>query len=399
MYETALRKLLPIFRRLLPENQPTELTRQLVAIPSINPPGEERKVIEHCAGLLEAWGFRIQLISGKEPRLNLVAKKTYGKGGKSLILNGHLDVVPVGDEKSWTFDPFSGAITQNRLYGRGAADMKGGVAAMIYGAWLVEHAQVDMGDAEIVFHLVSDEESGGFQGTRVLMENGAENAVAAVIAEPTDLHVVLAQKGTLWNRITIKGKSAHGATPHLGINAIEKMAAFIPYLKNLDLSGTHELLGSPSLNIGVIQGGDKINSVPGICSVDIDRRCLPDENPVEIERELDDLLTRFSRQKGVPCFRERLMLAEPAEVASDTDIAVIAQDCLSSLFGIERPFQGISGFTDARYYIRQAGIPAILLGPGHINQAHVVDEFVDITQLKNAAIVYALMIAALFGRI
>lgn len=248
-------QLIKKFRELLPESQPLELTRRLVSFESENPPGKEKEVLEFLYDLLKGWGFDTKLVYTYSGRANLIASFKCGRGGKKLLFNGHLDVVPAGDRSRWSRQPFSAEVHENHLYGRGSADMKGGVAAMLYAVRLVRKTGIDLGDAEVIFHLVSDEESGGSQGAGFLVDQGLGGADAAIVPEPTNLEVVVAEKGTYWVRVNVRGKSAHGATPQLGVNAIEKMAMLLPRLIAMDLSTSHPLLGQPTLNLGLINGG------------------------------------------------------------------------------------------------------------------------------------------------
>jgi acetylornithine deacetylase/succinyl-diaminopimelate desuccinylase family protein len=385
------------FQALLPRDQPVELAKRLIGFPSENPPGKEKEISEFLSGLLVQWGFEVKETHRTEGRPNLAATMKFGNGGRRLIFNGHLDVVPAGDPGLWNTNPYEGVIRDGCLFGRGAADTKGGVAAMLYGALLVKEAGIDLGDAELVLHLVSDEESGGDQGSGHLASVGIARGDAAIVVEPTDLNIVIAQKGTLWFRITMGGVAAHASTPHLGVNAISRMAALIPILEGMSREARHPLLGEPTINVGTIKGGSKVNSVPDLCAIELDRRCLPGEKIAEIEKELAGAIAGFAAgQKGAARF-ERIMFAEPCEVSPSERIVETALRNQERVLGKRTDLLGSTGFTDARIYVLRAGTPAILLGPGNISQAHTVNEFVSVESLRLASVLFAMITADFFG--
>ena len=387
------------FLSLLPPHEPHTLAQRLVSFASENPPGNEAEVSSYAADWLSDQGFEVTQVASPQGRPNLVASLKQGRGARRLIFNAHLDVVPAGDPAGWRSPPYSAQIRDGRLYGRGAADTKGGAAAMLYGAWLIKKAGLDLGDAELILHLVSDEESGGSQGTGHLAAMGYAKADGAVVVEPTGLKVVTAEKGTLWFRITIKGVAAHAAAPHLGVNAIEKMALLMPRLKKLVGDIHHPLLGGPTLNLAVIRGGNKINTVPDVCTLELDRRCLPNEGADIIEQDLEAILADFSKDEGVAVEKERLMYAEPCEVSAGESIVRTALRSLECVLGSRADIMGISGFTDARIYAGRAGTPAILIGPGELGQAHTTNEFVAIDQLRQASLLFAMITADFFGAV
>ncbi|WP_054032234.1 M20 family metallopeptidase [Desulfatitalea tepidiphila] len=381
------------FEDLLPPEEPLEMAKRLIAFQSENPPGMEAEISEYLEKWLSAEEFEVSRVLSPQGRPNLVATLRAKGGGKRLIYNGHMDVVPAGDPGVWTSPPYAPEIRSGRLYGRGAADTKGGTAAFIYGAWLIKQAGLNLGHSELVLHLVSDEESGGSHGTGFLASKGLAKADAAVVVEPTGMKIATAEKGTLWYRITIKGVAAHAAVPHLGVNAIEKMGKLLPRLKDMIGETRHPILGEPTLSIGVISGGSKINTVADSCFIEVDRRCLPNEQTEVIEQRLEDILADFGKNEEIKLYKERLMYAEPSEIAANEKIVTISLSNIERVIGNRPEIFGISGFTDARYYMRQAGTPAILLGPGNMNQAHTTDEYVEVDQLRRSALIFALITA------
>ena len=378
---------------LLPDDEPAGLAGRLIEFETENPPGNEGPAIEQLTRVLDDWGFDTQVYFTDFGRSNLVAQIGWGKRKRRLILNGHLDVVPAGDHASWRRPPYIASLEDGRLYGRGSADMKGGVAAMMWGVRLVTLAGIEPQDAEVVLHLVSDEETGGLQGTEWLIGHVPFEAEAAIVGEPTDLNVVVAGKGALWSRLTVKGKPAHGSVPHLGVNAIEKMARLIVRLGDLELPGDHPLLGGATLNVGTITGGSKINVVADSCSIEVDRRVLPGETKETVEAEFRRAIETLGRQEDADAAMEVTLFAEPFEIDPDQRIVRAALSAVEAVTGDSRQPKGARGFTDARFYAGQCGMPAIILGPGSISQAHTANEFVWVSQLRDAAVIYALIIA------
>ncbi len=392
------RDLIKTLAPLLPDDEPASLAQRLVRFPTENPPGNEAGVIEHLAEVVQDWGFETELLGTDTGRVNLVARVGWGKRSRRILFNGHLDVVPPGDQAAWTRTPFEGRIADGRLWGRGAADMKGGVAAMLWAARLIQLADEEPDDAEIVFHLVSDEETGGTHGTKFLVDRGLARADAAVVGEPTGLNVVIASKGALWTRATVKGKSAHGSLPHLGENAIERMAGFIFRLMELPQAGEHRLLGPPTINLGTISGGSKINVVPDRCAIEIDQRVLPGTSPDQARGVLRTLAEKYTAETGVGVDLEEILFAEPYEIDASERIVEAALEAAAAITHEPKTPKGARGFTDARFYVLEAGIPTIILGPGSISQAHTADEFITIEDLRRAAVLYAMIINEMFWR-
>ena len=198
-----------------------------------------------------------------------------------------------------------------------------------------------------------------------LSRKGVFQGDAALVGEPTDLQPVIAQKGALWLKISTFGKSAHGSTPHLGENAIEKMTKVIEALKSLPMEKDHPLLGKPTLNIGTIWGGTKINVVPERCEIAVDRRLLPGEKKEELLETMSCLLD--SIQSHDSSFRykiEETDFTDPTEIDPQEEIVRVSSEAIQEVRGERPEIRGFSGFTDGRFYIQQGKIPTVILGPG-----------------------------------
>jgi len=370
-----------------------DLTIQLVQTSTENPPGNEKVAAQFLKSILPKMGFKIKTVHSPKGRWNLIAEKRWGRGGRTLIFNGHLDVVPAGDPSQWKYPPFQGKLYKGRIYGRGASDMKSGIASFIHALSMIDRSEISLHQGAVILHLVSDEESHGHQGMGFLTQRGGIQGDAALVGEPTDLHPVIAHKGALWLRISTFGKSAHSAKPHLGVNAIEKMIKLMDRLNSLPLEKEHPLLGKPTLSIGTIQGGTKINVVPDRCEIEVDRRMLPGEKKEEVLGVMKEILDSLQSQDSLFQYRmEEIDYAEPSEVDPEEEIVRVGVEAIQEVLGKKPPLRAFSGFTDSRFYINQCHIPTLVFGPGDTNQIHTTDESVEVEALVHAAHIYGLIL-------
>ncbi len=362
-------------------NAVTRLLRDLVAIPSVNPgllgedadtPGEE-PVAAYLADLAQKHGLDVERQPVLPGRRNLLVRlRPAGKVRQRILLAPHMDVVPA---EAAQFKP---RIQDGRLYGRGACDTKGCVAAYFHALCQLAKRKQRPRHTEIIFVGLVDEEHMQ-SGSRAYAKKGPK-ADLAIVGEPTKLQVVTAHKGDLWWQLKVTGKAAHGATPHLGVSAVHLMARTVEvlltdYAESLR-QNEHPLLGSPTINIGVIQGGTQPNIVPEACSIDIDRRTLPGETEASVRKEIlaklrpHGLKPDFLDLRGVPC--------DPLE--TNPALPLVQQFMKAAR---RRRNLGVDFFTDAAP-LASAGIPAILYGPGDIAQAHTAEEWIELSQLERA---------------
>ena len=385
--------------RFIRKKELVDLTIQLIQIPTENPPGNEKGAAKLLKPFLSKMGFKIKTALSPKGRWNLIAEKRWGKGGRTLIFNGHLDVVPAGNPSQWKYPPFQGKLRRGKIYGRGSSDMKSGIASFLQALSTIERSKIPLHQGAVLLHLVSDEESHGHQGMGFLAQRELIQGDAALVGEPTDLQPVIAQKGALWLRIFTIGKSAQGSRPHLGVNAVGKMMKLIDRFNSIPLKKEHPLLGKPTFNIGTIRGGTKINIVPDGCEVEVDRRMLPGENKVKAWGEIREILESLRLED--PLFRyrmEEIDFAEPSEVNPEEEIVRIGVEAIQEVTGKKPPPSGFSGFTDSRFYINQCHIPTLILGPGGTDQSHTTDESVKADALVHAAHIYALIILEFLSR-
>ncbi|MDH4111120.1 MAG: M20 family metallopeptidase [Actinomycetota bacterium] len=369
--------------------------RALIAAKSENPGGTEDEAASVASGILSGLGAVPEIVRSEAGRPSVVAS-IGTDAGPSLAWNGHLDVVPAGSLDTWGHDPWAGDIdAEGRLVGRGAADMKGPIAAALAATAALRRARTTM-TGSLVFHLAADEELAGVHGTKVLWERGLLTQDAVIVGEPSEMQVGLAERGGAWFTATAFGSAAHGSQPHRGVNAITSMARFLIRLPEVLPEREHPLVGRPTVNAALISGGSAPNVVPDRCEVDIDRRIVPGEtDPEEVRAPFLALVESLrARHPEVEIDVELREWTEAAEAPADTEIVRIAVASVAAATGMAPGLVGFTGITDARFYINQAGIPAVICGPGSLRVAHTADESVPVDELVAGARAYARMFAA-----
>ena len=381
----------------IPRGDALALTRALVAIDSRNPtlvpggPGEGAAA-HRLAEVLAEWGFKVDLLEALPGRPNVLARIGGGVGGRSLLLNGHLDTVGV---EGMSHAPWEPTERNGRLFGRGSADMKGGIAAMCAAA--VRAAEGGLG-GEVIIAAVIDEEFES-QGTRHLIESGV-TAHAAIVTEPTRLAIAPAHRGFAWLDVTVSGHAAHGSRYDLGVDAITGMAHLLAELDEFHretlVKRTHPLLGHASLHAGVIAGGSGISTYPGHCTVSLERRTLPGERGADFTKEVETAIARVrSRFPDFAAKVTRGLTQEPNDVPADHPIVVALARTLEAV-GAPASIEGLSCWTDAAL-LSAAGIPAVCFGPGDIALAHAAEEYVPVVEVARAADVLTDVIRAWSG--
>lgn len=369
--------------------------RALIAAKSENPGGTEDDAAGVASEILTDLRATLEIVRSEAGRPSVVASLG-SDAGPSLAWNGHLDVVPAGSLDTWRHDPWAGDVDDDgMLVGRGAADMKGPIAAALAAAAALRRAGTPIAGS-LVFHLAADEELAGVHGTKVLWERGLLTQDAAIVGEPSELQVGLAERGGAWFTATAYGTAAHGSQPHRGVNAITSIARFLLRLPEVLPDRIHPLVGRPTVNAALISGGSAPNVVPDRCEVDIDRRIVPGEIDPDLVRAPFIALVASIRAEH-PEVEIEVALREwtdAAEASPDTDIAGIAVDAVEASTGSRPSLVGFTGITDARFYINQARIPTVICGPGSLAVAHTADESVPVDELVAGARAYSRMFAA-----
>jgi len=366
------------------EDSVVKLLQKVIQIESTNPPGNELDLAHWLADYFAEAGIKAEVLKYEGKRANLVARLQGNGSRPALIFSAHLDTVPVG-EVPWMFPPFSGTLSESRVYGRGAADMKGGLAAMAQAVVILAQSGILLGGDLIV--AFSYDETYGLQGARWLVEGGyLEGAGAVLISEPSTLDVFIAEKGALWLKCRAKGKTAHTSMPHLGQNAILEMVHFLHRVeKSLDLSADpHPLLSEPTLTVGTIQGGVTINVVPDTCEVELDTRLVPGMDHQKVVRQVREL---GKGQVEV----EMLDWKKPVEGDPKAEIVDLSLQAVEEVTGLPRQPKGVSYYTDGSVIANSLQIPMVVIGPADTDMTHQPNEYVEVSRLVEAVKIYLLI--------
>lgn len=365
------------------------LARTLVGIDSRNPslapdgPGEAACVAV-LREVLDTWGFRTEVHEAAPGRPNLVARVGTARGGRSLMLSGHVDVVGI---EGMSHAPFSAMERDGLLYGRGAADMKGGIGAMCAAAW---QAARDSLAGEIVVAVTADEEYESV-GTQVMLERGVR-ADAAIVGEPTQLEVMPAHRGFVWVEVTVAGRAAHGSRWDLGVDAIRNMGLLLAELDRIDAeelpTRTHPLLGRASLHASAIAGGTGMSTYPDRCVLRLERRTLPGETGEDVVAEIRRACSAVRAGRPQWSAEVSLLTAQgTSDVSTDAPVVLALEEALRERNERVR-VSGMSAWTDAAL-LNAAGIPAICFGPGDISLAHAAEEYIPLPEIDRATSVLA----------
>src|SRR5512143_1358212 len=265
------------------------LLTRMVRSRSLNPPGDVRECAGIIAEALKLRGLPAEVIEEKPGVANVVSQLTGKENGKTLVWNGHFDVVTPGED--WELDPFGGEYRDGFIHGRGTSDMKSGLAAMIIALGALKKAGSPF-KGRIVFQAVGDEETGSDAGTLCMVRRGiGAGAEFAVVSEPTNLQVTIGNRGLRWLEVSVKGRASHAGRPHIGANAIHAAARIINELGNLQFKAHQPLfeIPRPSLSVTMIQAGTKVNIIPERCTFSIDRRLMPGETSESVVREIEEV--------------------------------------------------------------------------------------------------------------
>ncbi len=360
----------------------TDLLSELVAIDSVNPslvPGGagEAEAAAFVAGWARDAGLRADVLEDTPGRPSVLVRAPGSGGGRTLLLCGHLDTVSV----EGMTDPHTPRVDGDRLHGRGAYDMKAGVAAALVAA----RDAAGLGLAgDVVVAAVADEEHASLGVQEALR---ALRADAAIVTEPTELEVIVAHKGFVWSEIEVTGRAAHGSRPHLGTDAIVKTGRVLTELGRLDESLTareHPLVGRGSVHASLIEGGVEMSSYPARCVLGLEHRTLPGTTREDVERELDELLERCrAEDPELEAERRTLLVREPFEVDPGAELVGVVRDAAAEVTGATPPIAGASYWADAAF-IAAAGIPTVMFGPSG-EGAHAVEEWVSLADTEAVA--------------
>jgi len=382
-------------------NSSVDILERLIRTPSENPGGDERAIVAEIGALLRAHGVDHEVVS-KDPTRPSIVAKLHGGPGPRLILQGHIDTKPaahaVDSLKTWSRDPFDPQIIDDRLYGLGACDTKGGVAAQL--AAVLELAGSGDWSGTLEWQGIADEENGSRLGAEFFFETERLKADAAIVSEPTSCQITTAQLGNCWADIRIIGRAAHAGTPWKGVSATDAALEFASRLKErvAKLQIDPRFPGHPRLNVGILEGGHHAGTLPGEARLVTDIRVRPKETRAdhwalvrETAREIETLHNveiKLSEFANGGC--------ESVELAADHPFAQQLDAAWRQLDEGATPFGVFFGGSDARYFAA-AGTPVVVFGPGSLEQAHAIDEFVPVQELPLAARFYASAVRTVLG--
>jgi acetylornithine deacetylase len=386
-----------MYKSRLDEGKATELLKELVKIDSVNPslvPGAkgEKEIAEYVADWLKALGLKTRIDELEKGRCNAIGMLKGAGGGRSLMLNGHIDTVGYD---YMTIDPLKPTIKDGKLYGRGSNDMKGGLTASLSAL----KAIVDSGEqlkGDVIFAGVCDEEYASI-GTDRLMEKTRVDS--AIVGESTNLQILRCHKGFAWVDVETKGLATHGSNWQVGIDAIAKMGRVLTGIEALDKSlkrKKHRLTGPASVHASIIKGGRELSTYPDKCLLQIERRLVPGESRKDVDNEFETMLKGIAERD--PKFNASHIITfyrDPMEVPADADICKTIVRASRKAMGLRPKFVGASGWLDTQI-IWSKGIPAVSYGPSG-EGSHSAVEWVNLKSVMYAARVQELTLKDFCG--
>ncbi|MFA5345031.1 MAG: M20 family metallopeptidase [Candidatus Omnitrophota bacterium] len=354
-----------------------KLTRKLIQINSENPPGDESVLANFVQGYLKGLGLRAKIYEFKRNRSNVLAYLEKPGNRRQLLITPHLDTVCAGE--NWRFNPFAAKIAGNRIYGLGATDCKANLAVALEAInSLVEDKKCL--DYNLVLAATADEECGSGLGLIPLLDKKILKPDAALVLDADDFEIIVAQKGLMHLKIRIEGKRAHGAYPYLGVNAIDIALDVIKDIKNHKFHySKNKYLKAPTLNVGTIHGGDKVNIVADRCEFELDFRFLPGTKPEEILDVLKKILHKRAKKYKI----EESSIQQTYSISERHPLVSVLKEAMRD-FGVRPHLTGSEGATVITFF-QHKNIPAIASGFGCFGCAHISDEYVKIDNLYKGA--------------
>jgi len=378
----------------------TKLLQELVSIPSVNPPGTYEEIVPFIKDEISRYGIRVSQYEHYQNRPSLVATVEGSGGGPTLLADAHYDVVPAYDVSRWKYPPFSAKIVDGMLYGRGSADCKASLAAMMAGTRALLESGLKMRGRLILVAWADDEwrppDSKWFNGESYLGKNGLIKADMAIFGEPYDLQALCMSKGRVWFEFEVDGIASHSASG-AGVNAILKASKLIDAVYGIRL-GQHPIGGKDTINVGTIRGGDQTNMVPDWCKLTFDVRFSPPITSDQVEKMVHDACSALARTD--PEFKLKsskvVERRETVEFPADGQLAQTIRRAGAAVLGVEPKVGAAVSFGDVADWKDTIGLKeACMFGPGKTDQAHALNEHVAVDEAIQAAKVYALSFADL----
>jgi succinyl-diaminopimelate desuccinylase len=371
-----------------------DFTRRLVRIPSVNQPGQgEAPVVREVVQLARSWGWNPAVEEVAPGRPNCIIRLDGGLPGRVLLFEGHTDVVTPGDPEDWTHDPFGAEVVGDRIYGRGAADMKGGLAAMLFATRAIQGAGPFPGT--IVLGVLCDEEEMMIGVQDFIARGHARGIDGAIVCEPEAGEICTTQKGAIRLRIDFEGAMAHGAMPHQGRNPITAALQLIDEMTEIEAAyqadpGEHAELGLTYLTPTHITAGSlpQLNVIPAGALLTLDIRTVPGVDHHQLLGKVGAAADRVTQATGVDLTTTVLVNRPPTTTPHDDPIVQAVAAAHTEVTGTDPVYGGVPGTTDGTILWRDAGLPVVVYGPGGKWIAHQADEYVEISDLRRHAEVY-----------
>ena len=378
------------------------LTRDLVRIPSVVRPGQpeatEAAVAAHVEGWMRAQGFEVEVQEVAPGRPNVLGSIGDRSTGPTLMLEGHTDVVTEGDASLWSRPPFGGDLVDGRIYGRGSADMKGGLAAAMAAAAAIKRSGADLGGRLVVGALVDEE--GDMLGARHLCTTALGRELsAAIICEPEQNELCLEQRGVVWARVTLRGRMAHGAMPEAGVNPITALGALLREASGLErrlrrLCGRSPFLRPPTVTptvvLAPVQGVPQSNVIPSMAQATLDVRLTPGPDADAVGKEIDATCQRV--MEACPGTTVEWQAVNGVRMATRVErsepLVQAMMRGVRQATGRAPKFGGVPGSTDGTILHTTLGIPIVTCGPGNRMIPHQINEYVEVAELVDAARIY-----------
>ena len=369
----------------------------LIALPSPYPPGTSVEICAYTAKRLKKAGYKVEIATHKKGVDNVVARMKGKAKGPVIAFNAHVDTVGVGERSNWKSDPYKALVKGGLVYGLGAGNCKGSMAVQI---WIAEEIARRGGPAsgELIFTFVADEENLGPEGMEYLRKSGKVRPDALILGAQTENNLIVAERGVMWARLTTKGRAAHAGNPAAGDNAILRMMRLVGALSSYyDKALKSRVSGAmkSTVNIGMFHGGHNTNVVPSACTVEIDRRLLPNEKVKDAFKELKKVVDGVGEPRSM--YAVEFLTGTNGFFAPENGAAVGAFEAAVKAHSRRKvKFLNATGVSDGRYYADD-GIEIINFGPGSGAQGHAANESVPIAEMVDAAHIQLDVVKRLLG--
>jgi acetylornithine deacetylase/succinyl-diaminopimelate desuccinylase family protein len=379
------------------KNDLVAILSDLIALPSPYPPGTSVEICAYAARRLKKAGYKVEIATHKKGVDNVVARRKAKAKGPVIAFNAHVDTVGVGERANWKSDPYKALVKGGLVYGLGAGNCKGSMAVQL---WLAEEIARRGGPArgELIFTFVADEENLGPEGMEYLRKSGKVRPDALILGAQTENNLIVAERGVMWARITTKGRAAHAGNPSAGDNAILRMMRLVGALTSYyDKALATRVSGAmkSTVNIGMFHGGHNTNVVPSACTVEVDRRLLPDEKVKDAFKELKQVIDGVGEPKSQYAV-EFLTGTNGFTAPANGQTVAAFESVVKDQTGRQVKFLNATGVSDGRYYADDK-IEIINFGPGSGAEGHAANESVPIAEMVEAAEIQLEVVRRLLG--